>query len=127
MRDREIAQGWVDHFAHCEDRQHCVDALYELSRNAPDRAWKIIRMIDAINIPDAAWRANVDGVLGCGPLENILVMHTGQVLDKVIAEAKVNERLRCQLAVIHESSVSKEIWKVIQEVLKHDKDDANTA
>jgi hypothetical protein len=108
MTDKDLSRHWVEHFTAQDIHQGSVDELYELSKTDPERAWGVIKLVCQLPVNNSAWQATVDGALGCGPLENIIALFPDKVLDSILTEAKVNNRLRKQLNVIYDSDLPKE-------------------
>jgi len=128
MTDQQIADAWLRYYRTGDkDAEWAVSELNEFSHQDPVRTWSIIRAINRTEIPDEEWRKFADGVLGCGPLENMITAHTDTILDAVLSEAKQNTRLRNQLSAIYESSVEPRVWTDIQAVLGLQQEDANQA
>ena len=104
MTDQEIAEGCVDHWAFVADRQDCVDALDELVSTDPLRAWQIILQIGSIDVPDRDLRGMVDGVVGVGPLEHVIVFFPEFSVKKPVKKtynAIINDFVRSSTYQVH--------------------------
>ena len=120
--DAAIALSFVSYYAGGKsvgDKDHlwALTALDELAVDDPLRAWKIIGMINATPVGDPHGRAVLYAVIGCGPLGDIIALHTDVMLPKILQAAEGDAALRAQLAEIGEEAVGPGIWQEIQSIL----------
>lgn len=104
MTDGSVEDAWA------------AEELSELAQSSPTLAWSEILRINSLPISGEEWRQCVYAAIGCGPLEDLLVLHEASMLPVVIAAAKQDPVLRCELSTIYESSVSQDTWAAIKSV-----------
>ena len=120
--DAAIALSFVTYYTGAEsvgDKDHmwALTALDDLAIDDPLRAWKIIGMINATRVDDPRGREMLYAVIGCGPLGEIIALHTDVMLPKILKAAEGDAALCAQLSEIEEDAVGPEIWQEIQSVL----------
>jgi hypothetical protein len=119
--DAAIALSFLTYYAGDKpgDREHlwALTALDELAIDDPLRAWKIIGMINATPVGDPMKQEMLYAVIGCGPLEEVIALHTDVMLPKILEAARSSHPVRAQLSEINEDAVSPEIWAEIQAIL----------
>jgi hypothetical protein len=93
-----------------------IEKLSELARNSPALAWDEIQRINELPMLNEAWQQHIHAAIGCGPLEDILVLHEAAMLFVVIEAAKRDGVLQRELSAIYEGSVSPSTWAAIQSV-----------
>jgi hypothetical protein len=113
---KEIAYAWVDLHRLPEDspgRQGkfwSFDRLWELVHDDPEAAWKIIQIIR---------QEGSDLILSnlaAGPLEDLLVTHGDQFIDRVETLAEHDAQFRRLLAATWQNSMPPGLWKRIKAV-----------
>ncbi|SRR6266545_2957269 len=100
----------ASHGESAEDTAWASDAFEALVRTDPDEAWPLI--IDVLN------RAADDATLAyiaAGPLENLIVLHSSRVIDRIEATARRNEQFRRALTgVWAQGDIPEEISKRLE-------------
>ena len=92
MTNHEIASAYVRYYLEGADADFwAVETLDEMAGNNPENAWSIIRRINSIHIKDRVWREHVYGVLGCGALETLIVVHRDTMLPQARQLLELNE------------------------------------
>jgi hypothetical protein len=118
MQDGEIAATYVRYFLEgAETDSWAPDELNQLANADPERAWKIIQHINATPIEGKEWQNSVYAALGCGALEELIVLHETKMLPIIIQAAKNDPALRFELSTIYESSTSPSAWLQIRAVV----------
>jgi hypothetical protein len=118
MTERDLAAAYVRYLTEgSESDAWAVYELSELARVSPARAWHEIQRINSIPIADEVWKSFVRAALGCGALEELIVLHERVMLPVVLIAAASDPTLRDELSVIYESSVNERIWSQIRSVL----------
>jgi hypothetical protein len=109
----------------CEgDQADCwaTEELTQLVIDNPRRSWKLINEINAISVKDEVWRKSIRASVGCGALEDLIVLHEGEYLPVILEAAKTDDALREELSAIYESSVRPELWAKLQNVISRKRD-----
>lgn len=120
MNDSDIADTYVRFYLKgSESDSWAPIELSQLAINEPMRAWRIVEIINAIHIEDEAWRTHVRSTLGCGAIEDLIVLHESTMLPIILHAAEKNPVLRMELSAIYEGSVSSNSWVCIRAVLVH--------
>ena len=113
---REIAAAWIDLHRLPEDspgwqgKLWSFDRLWELVHDDPEAAWSIIQIIR---------QEGSDLVLSnlaAGPLEDLLVTHGDQFIDRVETLAEHDAQFRRLLAATWQNSMPPQLWKRIKAV-----------
>jgi hypothetical protein len=118
MTERDLAAAYVRYLtAGSESDAWALNELTELARVNPERAWQEIQRINAIPIQDETWPSLVRAALGCGALEELIVLHENVMLPVVLRAAASDPTIRDELSMIYRSSVSERIWCQIKSVL----------
>jgi hypothetical protein len=117
--DENIAQTYVNYYCNGGSKSDywAVEELSQLAIEEPLRVWKIIQAINTIPVEDENWRKSLYATVGCGPLEDIIVIHESHCLPEIIEAAAEDRLLREELSAIYESSVSQNAWAQIQKIL----------
>lgn len=98
MNDWDMAKNWIEHFLAVKDgyiladKQECSFIFQDMCRNQPDRALSIIR-----EIARATTDERLLGILGAGPIEELLVNHWSKYFTTLCYEADMNPYLRSAL------------------------------
>jgi Family of unknown function (DUF6869) len=79
--------------------------LAELVRDDPELAWPVILEIPRIDASDMML-ANV----AAGPLEDLLVNHGSEFIERVEALAKIDPVFRKMLGAVWKNNISDDIW-----------------
>ncbi|HSC06209.1 MAG TPA: hypothetical protein VLD59_05245 [Steroidobacteraceae bacterium] len=121
MAERDLAAAYVRYLTEgSESDEWALYELSELARESPDRAWQEIQRINSIPIDDEAWKSHVHATLGCGALEDLIVLHEKLMLPIVLKAAESDPTIRDELSVIYQGSVGERIWSQICTVLARD-------
>lgn len=120
--DDEIAQAYAQYYAAAQgagDKSYlwAIEALDQLAAEDPLRAWKIIRAINGITIANAERRLLLQAMIGCGPMEEMIALHTDLMLPKILRAAADDAAVRAELSEIAQEAVGPQIWIEIQAVL----------
>ena len=112
----KIAATWIELHRLPEDSSEydelfwSHEQLWELIQNDPETAWKIIQIIR---------REGSDLILSnlaAGPLEDLLVAHGVQFIDRIEALAGHDEQFRKLLGAIWQNSMPGTLWSRIKAV-----------
>lgn len=118
MIDADIANTYIRYSLEgSETDSWAPEELGQLAINEPKRAWHIIKLINAIQIEDEAWSSYIRSTLGCGAIEDLLVLHEDTMLPIILQAAKSDAILRMELSTIYESSVTQSAWLQIRTIL----------
>src|ERR1051325_3550555 len=118
MNDTDIVAAYVRYFMEgAASDSWAPEELNELASRNPDRAWEIIQRINATRIESEEWQQHVYAALGCGALEELIVLHEKKMLPVILTAAKEDPILRLELSTIYESSVSPSAWSKIRTFL----------
>lgn len=111
-----IAEAWIELYRLPEDspeREHRYwshDRLWELVQEDPEAAWRIIQIV----------RCEGSDVilsnLAAGPLEDLLVAHGDQFIDRIEALAQRDAQFRKLLGAVWQNSMSAKLWRRIEAV-----------
>jgi len=85
--------------------------FYDLNDDNPEICWQAILLIISKTTDE-----NVLGILGAGPLEDLIHSHGPAFVDRIEGEAKSNARFKSVLGKVWESS-TEEVWGRIQKIL----------
>jgi hypothetical protein len=103
MTETEIVQAYVRYFLEGADSSAwAVEELSELASDDPERAWQIILWINATSVEDEAWLVPLSSAIGCGVLEDLIVLHEATMLPIIMQAAKEDAILRLELSTIRE-------------------------
>jgi uncharacterized protein DUF6869 len=112
----KIAETWIDLHRLPEDSQEredkfwSWDRLWELVHDDPEAAWNVIQIISE----DGSDRVLAN--LATGPLEDLLVEHGDQFIDRVEALARRDAQFRKLLGAVWQNSMSPKLWRRIKAV-----------
>jgi hypothetical protein len=84
------------------------------SREYPERAWKFILL--ALTTPLCEPHL---GVLAAGPLEYLLSYHGTEFIERVEAQAKINQKFAHLLGGVWQFQMTEEVWFRVQKVCDH--------
>jgi uncharacterized protein DUF6869 len=87
------------------------ERLYELVRDEPEHAWPVIGEIRKIDASDAML-AN----LAAGPVEDFLVHHGGQFIERIEALAKNDPVFRKMLGVVWKNRIAEDVWGRLKQI-----------
>jgi hypothetical protein len=93
-----------------EDKFWSWDRLWELVRDDPEAAWGVIQIIRE----DGSDRILAN--LAAGPLEDLLVEHGDQFIDRVEALARRDAQFKKLLGAVWQNSMSLKLWRRIKAV-----------
>lgn len=97
-----------------------AEELNDLARQNPKLAWEEIQRINSLPASGEEWLRHIHAAIGCGPLEELLVLHEASMLPVVIEAAKHDAVLRFELSTIYETSVSPTVWAAIQSAVSRE-------
>ena len=106
-----IAEGWVAcHRASEKVLQRAepfwaVDAMHDLTRDAPESAWAVIQLISQLD--ESEW---ILANLAAGPLEDMMVYHGAAFIDRIERAAAEDGRMRHLVSLLWKNDISDEIW-----------------
>lgn len=112
----QIAEAWVqlcrlpENAPQRDDKFWSYERLSELIEEDPEAAWSVIQIIR---------REGSDLILsnlGAGPLEDLLVAHGDQFIDRVEILAEQDAQFRKVLGATWQNSMSPRLWKRIKAV-----------
>jgi hypothetical protein len=113
----KLAQDWVKHFYVPRKERgrrpyaQAFERLYELVRDEPEIAWPVIQEIYRIDASDAML-----AYLAAGPVEDLLVHHGGEFIDRIESLAKSDPVFRKMLGAVWKSKIAGDIWKRLKAV-----------
>ena len=114
VNDMDIAAIVVRFFLEgAESDAWAPERLNELAHSDPHRAWEIIRSINATPIEGKEWQEHAYAALGCGAIEEPIVLHEKIMLPTILRAAESDTILRRKLSAIYESSVAPNVWAQI--------------
>jgi hypothetical protein len=117
MNDADFAATFVRYFLEgAKTDEWAPLELNQLAISDPERAWRIIQLINATAIEDESWREHVHAAVS-GAVEELVVVNERTMLPVVLCAAKESAVLRSELGCIYQSSVSPSIWAQIQAVV----------
>ena len=101
-----------------EESDHGLD-LYSMATEIPERTWPIILELisryDFDDLDKQGKEANVVlGMLGAGPLEDILSYHGAAFVDRIESEARRSPKFRWVLRHVAQSTMPEVFWRRIQ-------------
>lgn len=86
-----------------------ISEIVSCFRHDPEKALAYV-LIAASRTDDAAFL----GMLGCGPLEDILVNPSAELLDRIVAEARKSARFRWLLSNPFKVAIAGRAWEAIE-------------
>jgi len=90
-----------------------IDLISDLSRNEPDEAWEFINAVLAQHPSD-----KVVAVLAAGPLEDLLVHHGDEFIDRVEERAREDDAFNLLLGGVWRNSMKLRIWRRVEKARK---------
>mgnify|MGYP000005765578 CR=1 FL=1 len=121
MMSLEKLNYWADSYIKFQEKQEVppsssekwwpVWKFYDLNDDNPEICWQVILLIISKTTDE-----NVLGILGAGPLEDLIHSHGPAFVDRIEDEAKNNERFKSVLGNVWESS-TEQVWGRIQKIL----------
>jgi len=112
----KIAETWIElhrlpeESSEREERFWSHERLWELIRDDPEEAWRIIQIIR---------QEGSDLILSnlaAGPLEDLLAAHGERFIDRVEALARSDAQFRKLLGAVWQNSMSAGLWRRIKVV-----------
>lgn len=91
------------------------ERLSDIVRNDPALAWDLILQILAADQSDVTFEN-----LAAGPLEDFLVYHGKEDIDRVEIEAKNNPDFNELLGGVWKNEISPEIWRRVKKIRKRE-------
>ena len=113
----DIAHAWIRLYhlpEESEERKRDFWAfvcLSELCRKDPEAAWRVIEDILQRDTSDA-----ILSNLGAGPLEDLLVAHGGQFIDRIEQRAEKDTTFRKLIGVVWKNAMSEDVWKRLKAI-----------
>ena len=106
----ELVQELVNGILRCTDRSNelCSETLIRLaylSADEPEIVWQVI-----LQVIDRRPSDEVLGMLGAGPLEDLMWNHGREFIDRVEQETVTNHKLRGLLSGIYRGEIDDETW-----------------
>ena len=115
MKTKELADMWIEyHHTNDEDLFAAFTKVDDLVTNNAERAW---HMILVILIKD-----NSDTILSnlaAGPLEDLLVQHGDQVIDRVEAKTKQDPNFTKLIMDVCQNAMPEDIWLRVETLQSH--------
>ncbi|MGH6823567.1 MAG: DUF6869 domain-containing protein [Methylocella sp.] len=116
--NEEIAAAWIKYSLRLVEEQGelnpnfwASDALYGCVRDDPERAWQVI---DKMAKLDSSER--VLAKVAAGPLEDLLVYHGEQFIDRVEQAAQIDPTFKKMLGAVWQNEIPREIWARVKAV-----------
>lgn len=103
------------HSPEAQSKFWAFDQFFDLVRNKPLEALEVILIILKMTDDEIVLAS-----LAAGPLEDLLVVHGEEVIDKIIGLAKSDKNFYALLQGVWGNSIDKAIWKRIQELYERD-------
>lgn len=112
---RKIAEAWIVMHHQKEDERGqnfwAFDALVDLSNDDPESCWKVIHLIRQLDGSDTIL-AN----LAAGPLEDLLVYHGNDFIDRIESFAEKDQQFKKLLGAVWQRDMPDNIWKRVKAV-----------
>lgn len=112
---QKIAEAWIEvhHRSEDENGEHfwAFIKLSDLCDNEPEVCWKVIHLIRQLDGSDTIL-AN----LAAGPLENLLVYHGSDFIDRIEALAAHDQQFKKLLGAVWQRDMPDAIWKRVKAV-----------
>jgi hypothetical protein len=99
----------VDAWFQYEETFWAWERVEDLTRMDPELAWRVITLL----VEEAPSEA-VLGVIGAGPLEDLLSVYGEGMIDRVEERARTDEHFRQCLAAVWQSDMTDELWARVQ-------------
>jgi hypothetical protein len=81
--DTVWAATYVRYYLEGAEADHwAAEELSQLAIDNPRRTWELIQKINTVPVEDAAWRTLIRATIGCGALEELIVLHEREFLPK---------------------------------------------
>ena len=116
MKDRELSE-WVESYIAAQeaggiDIDHPlwwpIERFFDLMQEQPNECWQAI-----LAVLDREPGENVLGILGAGPLEDLIHEHGPAFIDRIEFEARENPPFKALLTRVWESSTP-DVWARVQ-------------
>ena len=104
----DLIKGWIDRYVTeiANDGHWPGSLLDEIVTDYPEEGWIII-----IELMDRTQQGSKsDGVLAAGALEDLLVRHGAQFIERIEEKALQSERFRYLLSGVWRNSIPDDIW-----------------
>ena len=119
--DREkLIRAWIalqeveEESAFYERNLWAAEKLWEFSQDNPELCWELILEILHREPSD-----KVLGSLAAGPLEDLLVTHGSEFIEKVERQASQDKRFRGLLSGVWKNEMSDDVWDRVQAVAQN--------
>jgi hypothetical protein len=112
-----VAQDWVTyHLLRRREQENsryfcAFEKLYDMVRGEPEEAWMIMEQIRRLDSSDSIL-AN----LAAGPMEDLLVHHGNQFIERIETLARKDAIFRKMLGAVWRNKISEDIWKRLNAV-----------
>lgn len=84
-------------------------AVDTMIRESPEEAWRFV--LAAMNLDSSMFLLSN---LAAGPLEELLVYHGSEIIERVELEAKANPNFALLLGGVWKSEISDEVWRRVE-------------
>jgi len=114
---QKVAETWITLYYLPEDPQErqenfwAFNKLADLCYNDPESCWKVIHLIRQLDGSDIIL-AN----LAAGPLEDLLVQHGSNFIDRIEALAKHDQQFKKLLGAVWQRDIPDNIWQRVRAV-----------
>ena len=112
---RKIAEAWIAMHHQKEDERGknfwAFDALVDLCNDDAESCWNVIHLIRQIDGSD-----NILSNLAAGPLEDLLVRHGSDFIDRIESLAEHDMQFKKVLGAVWQRDMPDAIWKRIKAV-----------
>ena len=112
MKDEELVRGWIEHFrSGSEELSPAYIEMEDAVQDDPERAWQLIL---AILRQDQS-----DSVISClagGPLEDLLVYHGAELIDRVEKLAQIDQDFSRLFGGVWRNDIPDEVWRRVASV-----------
>jgi Family of unknown function (DUF6869) len=114
-----IADGWIRSWRAEETLDDVTDLdakeqVYDLVRQDADRGLDVILKI--LNRIEALPTVELFQVLAAGPLEDLLAHHGSQIIDRVEAQARNDERFNLLLGGVWQNAIAPVVWARVEKI-----------
>lgn len=115
---KHLVNTWIEHqhkthtqgFIHNETFW-TFEKLYDVVLNQPELAWELILQILSIDQSNVVYEN-----LSAGPLEDFLVYHGEQYIEKIENQARLDKNFNELLGGVWRNNISEYIWRRIETV-----------
>jgi hypothetical protein len=119
--DEDIAKDWAA-FQYAAEGSETFESKFwayrtldKLRVEEPERSWLIVNKILEIDDSDLILMG-----LAAGPLEDLLVTHGSDFIERIESVAKSDLRFRKMLKMVWRNNISEAVWKRVQRIVAGD-------